>query len=244
MKRYICAAVSAVLIASCAVSCGSKDDKGSAKTTESATSAATDAASTDEGAASDMSEISNGEEDVYDYLADHYAEAEPIDIVPDAKAEADFLGKWECTKFVAGGYVIEDTYMGIPVNATLRIEVLGDHTAKLTTGIAPEDAIVFNWEYADNQLSLTEEDAPAEGETSDQLEDIVQHLAIMGDDCIFYLEDSTDDYYYLKKVDEFTEFNMEDFYSALGIDSEAVDPAGEAGSAGSSSASSAESKAE
>lgn len=240
MKKYICAAVTAVLIAGCAVSCGSKNDKGSSTVADSS-STVSDASSTDEGAASDMSDIASGEEDVYDYLADHYAEAEPLDIVPDAKAAEDFLGKWECTKFVAGGYVIEDTYMGIPVSATLRIEVLDNNTAKLTTGITPEEAITFKWEYADNKLTLTEEEAPAEGESSEDLEDFVQHLAIMGEDCIFYLEDSTDDYYYLKKVDEFTEFNMEDFYAALGIDSEAVDPAGEAGSADSAPA---ESKAE
>lgn len=242
MKKYICAAVAAILITCCAVSCGKKDD---GKTSESSSATTADTTSETADIVNANSEVSEAAEDVYDYLAENYEEAEPIEIVPDEKAETDFIGKWECTKFVAGGYMIEDTYMSIPVSATLRIEVLDDHTAKLTTGIAPEDAIVFNWEYAENVLTLTEADSAEDSEPEDG-EEFKQHLAIMGDDCIFYLKDSSEDYYYLKKVDEFSEFNMEDFYNALGIDSSALDPAGEPGSGAgdASSETSSESKAE
>lgn len=241
MKKYICAAVAAILITCCAVSCGKKDDAKNDSSSTSSSDSAAETTTAENEAVNEMSDISEGAEDVYDYLADNYEQAEPIDIIPDEKTEADFLGKWECTKFVAGGYMIEDTYMSIPVSATLRIEVLDDHTAKLTTGIAPEDAIVFNWEYAENTLTLTEADTGDGTESSEGSdEEFKQHLAIMGDDCIFYMSDSTEDYYYLKKVDEYSEFSMEDFYNALGIDSSSLDPAGEPGSGAASASSSSE----
>ncbi|MGN0614305.1 MAG: hypothetical protein ACI4JB_10465 [Porcipelethomonas sp.] len=116
--------------------------------------------------------------------------------------EGDFVGKWECTEMTYGGETIEGDYMGVPVGSMFQVEFKDDNTGSIM--VVGEDAATFDWKADGDTVTIT-----ADGEDVEITKDGDQLVAKEGEG-----DDETS--FKLKKVDEFSEFNLDELMGELG----------------------------
>ena len=225
MKKKICIALAALLMTTCFVGCGEKGSESEAPSSSSSEASESSAASEESSDAekAEKDEDKDGEDssesdkdkdsDEDESSEDSEKKAEPVEIKPDDVKEEDFVGKWECAKMVSGGETVEGSVMGLPLNVMLRFEIKEDGTGEMGSGMptdSEEEAATMKqeikWTYADNKLTVT-----VDGEEDEA------YMYIEGGKAVF-TDDEQLEVYYFDKVDEFTEYSMEDMYKALGVD--------------------------
>ena len=229
MRKFFSIAIASLLIVSSFASCGenSESSTSSASSSESAAvteaeeetaaaeaeeettteEAATTAADEEESATTTTSEESSDSAETTTSSADSLEDFEITtiempEIKPDAVAEADFVGKWECTKLIVEG-IEQDNFMGIPLSVMFQIEIKEDHTANMASSLADEtESDNMTWEYSDNKIILTD----ISNETTD--------CVISGGELIL-AEEVQQEQVYFKKVDEFTKMSDEELQALM-----------------------------
>ena len=195
MRKVISIAAASLLIAATLTGCGSSSSSSSessapeATTVEATTEAETDA-ETSEGTSEDEDE-----------------ELKPVDLTLKDCTEADFTGKWECKKIVTSEETMEGEYFGIPIYAIMNVTFNEDKTGVVGSSLAatpeedkPEE---FKWELSGNQATITatDDDEPA-------------YAGFDGDNLVFFDENKYAVYYF-DKVDDFTPFDINEFYGSF-----------------------------
>ncbi len=113
-----------------------------------------------------------------------------------------FIGKWECEKIVADGEEMTDL-MGIPIYASYQYDIMDDGTAGLSESLmaimTEADAIEYTWGL------ISEEEIEIAGSDGSVIQ-----FTLDGDYLVSKMSDQNTEVY-LKKVDEFTEFDFQDY---------------------------------
>lgn len=114
----------------------------------------------------------------------------------------DFVGKWECTEMTADGQTIKDEFMGVPVGAMFQVEFKDDN--KATINVLGEEAETVDWEADGDTVKIK-----ADGEEVEIKKDGDQLVAKEG-------EGDEETSFKLKKVDKFTEVDLDALAGKLG----------------------------
>ncbi|HBB71899.1 MAG TPA: hypothetical protein DCZ71_04755, partial [Ruminococcus sp.] len=174
---------------------------------------------------SDLSiNIENGTADVdfdEDALSDFMGVIEAPEFNPKADAaEEEFIGKWEAECIVAEGTAYSSIF-GIPVSAMVRFEIEAGGTGKILTDAGEdedaEEATTFSWTYGDGKLHAVFT-ADEDGETDEPADIYISD----GKMVMVQTEDGEESQVFLKKVDEFTKFDWEEFYNSIGLSEDEV----------------------
>lgn len=197
MRKVICIAAASLLIAATLAGCSNSSGSSSeSNASEKATSEAATAEATVAEDESDSEGPTEEEEDI-----------EPVDFTLKDCSEKDFTGKWECKKIVTSQDTMEGEYFGIPIYAIMNVTFNDDKTGVVSSSLAasPEEEKPqsFTWEYTDKQVTITavDDDEPA-------------YAGFDGDNLVFFDENKYAVYYF-DKVDEFTPFDINEFYGSL-----------------------------
>lgn len=115
-----------------------------------------------------------------------------------------FVGKWECSRLVANGQELEEL-QGIPAYAVFQYDFLEDGTVKLPDSLMAisdtENPTTYQWGIvSETEIEVTGSNGSA----------VVYTL----DDGLLTNINGTEEIY-LKKVDEFTEFDFQAYYDAI-----------------------------
>lgn len=224
------------------VGCGEKEDKDDDKDSKTTSAAAESKEETKEEASSEDAAADTSSEETGDASADASADdassEEAVTSTADDSmdlsamfnevtmpatdaadsAEADFVGKWECYCMGAEGAAY-DSIMGMPLYAMIHIEIKADGTGEVASlsgaDASAPDVTTLTWKYDSNGITVD-----SDGET---LKGVITSEGYL----LFTSEDSSDvTQLFLKKVDEYTEFDMESFTNDLaasfGIESDAA----------------------
>ncbi len=184
----------ALLVACTTMVCafGSCGDKKENSETESQSVAENDeSGNISEESTEQISEESDTQSETNEYIAD------------DAEKTA-FFGKWECNKLVANGQELTDL-QGIPAYAVFQYDFLENGNIKLpdslTSASNAENPVTYQWEIiGENQVEVKGSNGSSviynlDGE---QLTNVDGNTEI-----------------YLKRVDEFTEFDFKAYYEEM-----------------------------
>lgn len=111
-----------------------------------------------------------------------------------------FLGKWECEKIVVDGEEMADL-MGMPIYASYQYDIMEDGTAGLSESLmaimTEADAVEYTWGL------ISEEEIEIAGNNGSVIQ-----FALDGDYLVSQMSEQNTEVY-LKKVDEFTEFDFQ-----------------------------------
>ncbi len=225
MKKTLAILAALTFAVTAFAGCGEKDDSSSEKSDKKASTSSVAEETKEETSAEDESkadEESTADESVADESAaetstadestasiadstagDEMSEmfnviASPSDETVDAAAN-DFVGKWECYALDAEGTCF-DAVMGMPLYAVIHIEFYEDNTGALINiddpTAASEEKTPIKWTYEDNKIVVESDD----GEKVD--------CFITTDGYILFDDDTNSEKLYLRKVDEYTEFDF------------------------------------
>lgn len=134
-------------------------------------------------------------------------DAEEIEILTESEIhkyiDADptvFLGKWECEKIVVDGEEMADL-MGMPIYASYQYDIMEDGTAGLSESLmaimTEADAVEYTWGL------ISEEEIEIAGNNGSVIQ-----FTLDGDRLVSKMSEQNTEVY-LKKVDEFTEFDFQ-----------------------------------
>lgn len=109
--------------------------------------------------------------------------------------EADFAGKWECSKIVTQDETAEGEYFGVPLYAIMNVTFNKDKTGIVCSGLN-DTSEEFTWQFSGNYATLIakEEDEPS-------------YAGFVGDFLVFF-DENKNSVYYFNKVEEFTPFDI------------------------------------
>ena len=132
-------------------------------------------------------------------------ELKPVELTLKDCAKADFVGKWECKKIVTSNQTLENEYYGIPIYTIMNVTFNANNTGTVGSSLSaspeydkPDE---FSWILIGNQATIIEvnDDEPA-------------YAGFDGDNLVFF-DKNKYAVYYFDKVDEFTPFDINEFYS-------------------------------
>ena len=220
MKKTLAILAALTFAVTAFAGCGEKDDSSSEKSDKKAStssvaeetkeekpaedeSKADEESTADESAAetsaADESTASIADSTAGDEMSEMFnVIASPSDETVDATAN-DFVGKWECYALDAEGTCF-DAVMGMPLYAVIHIEFYEDNTGALINiddpTAASEEKTPIKWTYEDNKIVVESDD----GEKV--------NCFITTDGYILFDDDTNSEKLYLRKVDEYTEFDF------------------------------------
>ncbi len=126
------------------------------------------------------------------------AETTEVSTEPATEAETDWTGKWECVSITIDGKTYSGNYMGVPLYASLAMELSSGGTGTMLSPMAGSE-IEIKWS-ADGSDTISvgteEEQLPA------HMED--ERLVMNSPD------DGID--YYFERTDSFTEFDYDEWF--------------------------------
>lgn len=203
MKRLLALLIACTAMTFVFASCGDEKENSSANDTSVAETEAVTESTTE---SSDVTEVSdtdnsnNGQIKVDEQLETN-AYIEDADKTP-------FIGKWECTRLVAGGEDIEEL-QGLPLYAVFQYDIHEDGTVSLPDSLieasGPENVLVYTWGM------LSEDEIEIVG-ISDSLRSSIK--LTLKDGQLINIDNQRDEEIYLDKVDEFQYFDFQAYYDA------------------------------
>lgn len=188
MKKLLALLIACTAITCTFASCGDKEKESSVSGESSVSEESAEEETTTEETA--VSENSEEIELLTEPETHEYIDADPT----------AFLGKWECEKIVVDGEEMADL-MGMPIYASYQYDIMEDGTAGLSESLmaimTEADAVEYTWGL------ISEEEIEIAGNNGSVIQ-----FTLDGDYLVSRMSEQNTEIY-LKKVDEFTEFDFQ-----------------------------------